>query len=134
MMFPRLPFSLAVLTLLTFVGFGCGGPSYGTPVKVAGKVTVSGAPAKDVNVIFQATEKLPADKRTAQAEVDGEGKYEISGVYPADYQVFLQSTAPPDANMTSAMPVSAIPTNPDGTAITKSAKVPTGNNEFNFDF
>lgn len=129
---------LGVLGICVVTCVGCGGPSYGTPVKVTGKVTVAGQPAKDVNIIFQAKEKLPADKRTAQAAVNADGTYAIEGVYPADYDVFLQSSAPIDLQMNSAVPTApaggAPPVNEDGTPVTKPAKVPTDTNEFNFDF
>lgn len=127
-------FGCRFLTVLILAGTGCGGPNYGTPVKVTGKVTVAGAPAKDANIIFNAKEKLPADKRTVQAPLKADGSYEVGNVYPADYEVFLQSTAPADPKMNSAIPTSTIPVNQDGSPITKPAKVPTDKNEFNFDF
>lgn len=125
-----------VICIVTCVG--CGGPNYGTPVKVSGKVTVAGQPAKDVNIIFQAKEKLPADKRTAQAEVHADGTYEIASLYPADYEVFLQSSAPIDLQMNSAVPTapaaSALPVNENGTPVTKPAKVDAEKKDLNFDF
>ena len=121
--------SLAVLCVV-----GCGGPSYGTPVTIKGKATVGGAAPKDAQIIFQAIEKLPADKRTASAQLKPDGTFEISNVYPASYDVYLQSTAAPSPVQASAIPESTIPVKEDGSPVTKQAKVPDGKNEFTFEF
>lgn len=113
---------------------GCGGPSYGTPVTVKGKVTVGGEAPKDAQIIFQAKEKLPADKRTAMGPLKPDGTFEIANVYPAEYDVYLQSTAMPSPDQASAIPTATLPVNQDGSPITKPAKVPDGKNEFTFDF
>lgn len=129
---------LGVLVVCVVTCVGCGGPSYGTPVKVSGKVTVGGQPAKDVNIIFQAKENLPADKRTAQAEVNTDGTYEIASLYPADYEVFLQSSVSVEPKMAAAIPTTpaggALPVTETGAPVTKPVKVDAAKNDLNFDF
>ena len=124
-----------VLLSLALVTAGCG-RSYGTPVRVKGKVLLGGASPKDMNIIFQAKKGLPADKRIAQTAIKADGTYELSGVYPADYEVTLQSSAPVDLTMNEAVPaaVAALPMNQDGSAMAKPAKVSSGATEFNFEF
>jgi len=123
-----------VLSCLFFSIAGCGGKSYGTPVKVTGKVNFAGAPAKGMNIIFQAKGDLPADKRTAQATVKDDGSYELSSVYPAEYDVILQGAASNKTEMMAAVPSDTAPVDVEGRPVTHTAKVPTDKNEFNFEF
>ena len=131
----RAIFSLLVLCLVTCVG--CGGPDYGSPVAVKGKVTVGGQPPKDVRIIFQANDsKLTAEKRYVMSPVGTDGTFKMDKVYPADYVVMLESTLPPpmDPGSASANPTAVVGVDEKGQAKTLTAKVPTGTNEFTFDF
>ncbi len=128
-------FGFLIVCLLTCVG--CGGPDFGTPVKVTGKVSVSGAPPKDVRIIFQANDgKLTADKRIAKASVNADGTFTMDNVYPAEYTVLLESSVPPPADPGSAMavPNTSLPVDQNGQVKTLTAKVPTDKNDFTFDF
>lgn len=116
---------------------GCGGPSYGTPVKVTGKILVAGQPAKEVRVIFQSNDgKLPADKRFATATVGADGAFTMDTVYPSEYTVMLESAAPPpaDPGSASAVPKSNLPVDENGAAKTVKITVPNEKNEYTIDF
>lgn len=95
--------AVAILTLLT--GTGCGGPDYGTPVTISGKVTSDGEPIPELTVIFHSSSNgLPADVRTRRATTDAQGAYQLEQVYPGEYTILFEKAvaAPEDPGMAPA--------------------------------
>lgn len=78
---------LSVLALL--ISSGCGGPNYGSPVKVSGTVTVDDQPLAGALVTFHSTDGREAEHSTFNATSGDDGKYEIAGVYPGAYNVII---------------------------------------------
>ena len=78
---------LSVCALL--VCSGCGGPSYGSPVKVSGTVTVDDKPLAGALVTLHSTEGREAEYATFTATSSADGKYEIEAVYPGAYEVIV---------------------------------------------
>lgn len=129
--------SLCFLVACVLSCAGCGGPNFGTPTKVTGKVSVSGQPPKDVRLIMQANDgKLPADKRFATATLEADGAFEIEKVFPAEYTVSLESALPPpaDPGSAAAVPNAYLPLDQNGSPKSLTAKVSTETHEFTFDF
>ncbi|MBC8352670.1 MAG: carboxypeptidase regulatory-like domain-containing protein [Planctomycetes bacterium] len=79
--------SLSLLVLL--VSSGCGGPGYGSSVKVTGTVTVDDKPLADASVTFHSTEGREAEFSNFTATTGGDGKYELADVYPGAYEVIV---------------------------------------------
>lgn len=81
-----------ILALAFLIGsFGCG--SSGKPVKVAGTVTLDGAPLEGVTVMF-----IPAKEgRQATGITDSDGKFELTtikshdGALPGEYKVTVMA-------------------------------------------
>ena len=86
------------------MGAGCGGPDYGTPVSVSGKVTLDGEPLGELTVIFHNTSGLPAEFRTQRSTTDGQGVYNLPKVYPGEYRILFEkvAAAPEDPGMAPA--------------------------------
>lgn len=83
----------ATVTVLLF-GIGCGGPDYGDPVSVSGKVTSDGEPLTQLTVIFHSSSSgLPAEMRTQRATTDDQGVYRLEQVYPGDYTILFEKAA-----------------------------------------
>jgi hypothetical protein len=123
----------AMMLGLSLLLGGCGGPSYGKAVTVKGKVTLDGKPVENARIIFHAVAGgLPAEVRTQQAEIAADGTYTLQKVYPAEYMVQVQSTAPPDATMATAEPAPS-PLNKYGAESELRAKVPSDTNTFDYD-
>lgn len=88
--------SFAVLLCLSL---GCsGGPDYGRPVAVQGKITQGGQPVSGAIVTFHAMSDLPAELRTRTATTSAEGAYQIQDVYPAEYKVMIHPMADPNVD------------------------------------
>ena len=68
---------------------GCGGPNYGSPVKVSGTVTVDDKPLADASVTYHSTEGREPEFSTFTATSGGDGKYEIAEVYPGAYEIIV---------------------------------------------
>lgn len=95
--------AVAMTTLLTSIG--CGGPDYGTPVAISGKVTSDGEPIKQLTVIYHSSVSgLPAEVRTQRATTDDQGVYQLEQVYPGDYTILFEkaAAAPEDPGMAPA--------------------------------
>lgn len=118
-----------VLLGLAFTA-GCGGPSYGSPVAVTGKVTLDDKPVSDGYIVFHALEGLPAELRTVQADLQDDGSYELPKVYPAEYMVQIHSAAPLDATVSAEPPPN--PFSQYGSESKLRAKVASDAKEFDF--
>lgn len=117
---------------------GCGGPDYGTPVAINGKVSVKGTAPKDAKVVFIAKGNLPPEKRVRSGEVEDDGTYTVKDVFPAEYDVRLESTkvAPvvaPGMQM-AAGPSNGLPVDKNGGLVMKPAKVESTTKQLDFEF
>lgn len=94
--------SVAAAALL--MAIGCGGPDYGQPVSVSGKVTLDGQPLAELTVIYHNTGGLPAEFRTQRARTDAKGIYSLAEVYPGEYTILFEqvAAAPEDPGMAPA--------------------------------
>jgi len=85
---------IAGLLLVILTTVGCGGDAdLGKPVPISGTVILDGQPLADATVIFSALDGLPPEYRSHTAKTDTSGKFKLSEVYPAEYQVTVDKPA-----------------------------------------
>lgn len=129
---------VSVLALGLISLAGCGGPDFGKPVAISGKVSVKGAAPKDAKLVFIAKDKLPPEKRVRSGEVQDDGTYTVTDVYPAEYDVRMESTKPapvvaPGMQMAAA-PSNGLPVDKNGGLVMKPAKVESTTKQLDFEF
>jgi hypothetical protein len=125
------------LLVVVFVSVaGCGGPNYGTPVGVSGKVSVKGAAPKNAKLVFIAKGDLPPEKRVRSADVAADGTYTVKDMFPAEYDVRVEGT--PQAGVAPGMQMAAasneFPVDKNGAPVTKPAKVEPTTKQLDFEF
>ncbi len=124
-------FSGILIAAIACGAVGCGN-EFGTPVVVTGKVTVAGKSAEKARIIFHASNnKLPAEFRTATAELKPDGTFTLEKVYLAEYTVMFESMAVMDATK-SAEPTPS-PLTAYGADSKLRAKVTAEKTKFDFD-
>ncbi len=128
--------NMAIVVLCVFVGCSGtnSGPDLGAPVSVKGKVTMDGAPAANVDVIFNRTEGgVPPAYRQFVASTDVNGEYQIPKIYASTYQVMIKDPVEAKAQEAQMTAVDTGKYSKYGLASPLTAKVDANSVEFPFE-
>ena len=130
---------LIVLALGTIIG--CGPKT----VRVSGKVTFDGEPAKDISVLFQAISRGNTSPEPAVGMTNSKGEYSLalinskkSGAFPGEYVVYISWVNPEQGGVVEGVtPATPIPYKIPPRAFSGEMTFtvpPEGTTEANFEF
>lgn len=123
--------AMAVIALIS----GCGEDptaDLGEPLTVTGTVTMDGAPAEGLEVVFARQDTgAPPEARNFSGMTDASGKYTVENMYPATYHVSIYDRKPVDEENISA--VETGPYEKYGVNSELSATIQSGQTDASFD-